>query len=427
MSETKNDQSYWAVVKKQFKKNRLAIWSVYIIFIIFAIAIFADFLANEKPIVVKYNGKIYFPVFKEYAVDLGVAKWSAEMLNADWKNMEFEWAVWPAVPYLPKNIDFSNAQSVGPFDKQHVKSKKWRHWLGTDELGRDVLAGTIHGTRIAVSVGIIAMSVASFIGILLGSLAGFFGDSRLRLSRATIIFNILFFCLALFYAFGNRSYTLADAIGKSFIAFFGQLIISLFLFIVVMIIGNLIARPLSHLPYLNKKIALPVDMLVMRLIETLISIPTLFLIISIIAIAKPSLFLVMAVIGLVSWTGIARFVRAEMLKVKNLEYIEAAKALGFSEFRIMFKHALPNAISPVLITISFGIAAAILTESALSFLGIGVPPEVITWGSLLSSARSSPSAWWLAVVPGTAIFITVTVYNLVGEGLTDAMDPRLRK
>jgi peptide/nickel transport system permease protein len=159
----------------------------------------------------------------------------------------------------------------------------------------------------------------------------------------------------------------------------------------------------------------------------MVSIPTLFLIISIIAIAKPSIFIVMAVIGLTSWTGIARFIRAELLRIRSLEYIEAANALGYSEFRTIFRHAIPNALSPVLIAVAFGIASAILIESTLSFIGIGVPPETMTWGSLLSSARQSTAAWWLAIFPGFAIFITVTVYNLVGEGLTDALDPRLKK
>jgi peptide/nickel transport system permease protein len=153
----------------------------------------------------------------------------------------------------------------------------------------------------------------------------------------------------------------------------------------------------------------------------------LFLIIAIVAIAKPSIILVMAIIGMTTWTGIARFIRAELLKVRNLEFIESAHALGFSEMRTLFRHAIPNALSPVLIAIAFGIAAAILIESTLSFLGIGVPAETLTWGSVLSAARQSPTAWWLAIFPGFAIFLTVTVYNLVGEGLTDALDPRQKK
>ena len=135
----------------------------------------------------------------------------------------------------------------------------------------------------------------------------------------------------------------------------------------------------------------------------------------------------MVIIGSTSWTEIARFTRAEFLKIKNLEYIQAGQALGFNEVRIIFKHALPNGIAPALVAIAFGIASAILVESGLSFLGIGVPPDVVTWGSLVNAGRENFQAWWLVIYPGLAIFITVTIYNLLGEGLRDALDPRLKK
>jgi len=119
-----------------------------------------------------------------------------------------------------------------------------------------------------------------------------------------------------------------------------------------------------------------------------------------------------------------RFIRGELLRVRALEYVQAARSMGFSEWRIMMNHAIPNALTPVLITIAFGIATAILAEATISFLGIGVPPEEVTWGSLLAIARNNFNAWWFAVFPGLAIFITVTMFNLIGEGLTDAMDSR---
>jgi peptide/nickel transport system permease protein len=142
---------------------------------------------------------------------------------------------------------------------------------------------------------------------------------------------------------------------------------------------------------------------------------------------KPSIFITMIVIGFLGWTGIAKYVRAELLKVRSLEYIEAAQALGFNRLRIIFKHALPNSLTPVFISVAFGVAGAILTESSLSFLGIGVAAEDVTWGSLLSSAKNDVNAWWLAIFPGFAIFITITLFNLLGEGLADAMDPRLKQ
>jgi peptide/nickel transport system permease protein len=434
MSETniqiqqKPSYSFWKEVRKQFVKNKLALYSFRFILVLVFIAVFADFIANEKPLIAKYKGEIVFPVFKEYVIDLGLSEWPEDFQNAEWRKIEFEWAIFPPVPYLPKNIDFANAQSVGPFDEQRIESLRWKHWLGTDELGHDVLAGMIHGTRIALLVGLVSMSIAAFIGILLGSIAGYFGDTKLQMSRIRVILNLVVIPFAFFYAFGSRAYILQDALGNSFFSFLLEFFLSIVIFVLIIwILNYLIVPPLKKIKILSKRVNIPVDILISRLIEVMVSIPTLFLIISIIAIAKPSIFIVMAVIGLTSWTGIARFMRAELLRIRSLEYIEAANALGFSEFRIIFRHAIPNALSPVLIAVAFGIASAILIESTLSFIGIGVPPETMTWGSLLSSARQSTAAWWLAIFPGFAIFITVTVYNLVGEGLTDALDPRLKK
>ena len=422
----KGNESYWSIVRKQFKKNKIAVWSLRVVYLFAIVALLADFLANEKPIIAKYKGEIYFPVLKEYAVDLGLSDWPKEFVNVSWKDLDYEWTVWPLTPYLPKNIDFLNT-SVGPFDEQQVEPG-WKHWLGTDNLGHDVLAGMIHGTRIALLVGIVSMGIAAIIGIFFGAIAGYYGDDKLKMRITSLIVYIIGFIAALFYAFGTRSYTLSDAIGESFGDFVIELFISFLIFGAIMFVFKLISSLMKKLPFFTKEIVIPADILISRLIEVVVSIPRLFLIISIAAVvAKPSIFIVMMIIGLTTWTGIARFTRAELLRVRNLEYIEAANALGFKEFRIIVKHALPNALSPVLISVAFGIASAILIESTLSFIGVGVPAETITWGSLLSAARQDAAAWWLAIFPGFAIFITVTVYNLIGEGLTDAMNPKLKK
>lgn len=169
-----------------------------------------------------------------------------------------------------------------------------------------------------------------------------------------------------------------------------------------------------------------VDVLVSRLIEILVTIPTFFLIIAIIAFLPPSIYNIMVVIGLTGWTGVARFVRAEFLKLKQLDFVMASRALGASNSRIIFLHMLPNAMAPVLVSAVFGIAGAILTESSLSFLGFGVPPPTPSWGDVLSQSRDYIEfAWWLTVFPGLAIFMSITAYNVVGDGLRDAMDPKL--
>lgn len=427
LQNTSKDESYWQIVKKQYAKNKIAVWSLRVVYFFVIIAVFADLIANEKPLVATYNGITYFPVFKEYAVDLGVMEWDKQFINASWKDLKYDFVVWPLVPYLPKNIDFMNT-SVSPFEAQDIPSTKWKHWLGTDALGHDVFAGMIHGVRIALLVGIISMGISALIGIFFGSIAGYYGDEKLKLSYSSIVIYMLGFIIAIFYGFGTQSYVLADALASSFVTFIIQLVLSIFYTALVFSLFWMLAKLVDKLPFSVKKATIPIDIIINRLIEIVVSIPQLFLIISIAAVvSKPSIFIVMMIIGLTSWTGIARFTRAELLRIRNLEYIEAASALGYKEFRIIIKHALPNALSPVLIAIAFGIASAILIESTLSFIGVGVPAETITWGSMLSSARQDAAAWWLAIIPGFAIFITVTVYNLIGEGLTDAMNPKLKK
>jgi peptide/nickel transport system permease protein len=301
-------------------------------------ALTADFVANDKPLYCSYKGNSYFPVFKEYAVGLGLAKWEGEFLNIDWKTLEFETAIWPPIRFSPTGVDLFN-NSASP-------STETGHYLGTDAIGRDVLAGLIHGSRVSLSVGFIAAGIAIMIGVILGSFAGYYG-------------------------------------GK-------------------------------------------VDLGVMRFVEIMQLFPSFFLIITIVALYGSSIWYIMLAIGLTSWTGDTKLVRGEILKVRSMDYVQAAVSLGLSNTRIIFRHVLPNAIAPVLISASFQIAGAILVEAGLSFLGFGVAATKVTWGSVLSEARGATSSWWLAVFPGFMIFLTVVAYNLVGEGLRDALDPRLR-
>ena len=419
-------KSFYAIAWRNFKKNKLAYYSLWVIVFLALVAVFADFLAYNKPYYAVYKGKTYFPLFYDYAEKIGLYHWDNEMRRLDWRAAKLESSFWPPVRYLPSEIDLRNAQSVGPFDEQNIRNWKERHWLGTDEIGRDLLSGLIHGSRISLSVGIVSVGIASVIGILLGAFAGYFGDTRLTMSRASLFGLLVGLFLGFFYGFFVRSYTLSDALAQSIGKLAFELLISFLLFIGIIIICVFAFRPLKKIRWFAQKVPLWVDITISRLIEVMVSIPTLLLIVSISAIAEPSIFLVMVIIGLTSWTRIARFTRGEMLRVRSLEYIQAAQAIGMSELRIILRHALPNSLAPVFIAIAFGIAAAILVESSLSFLGIGVPPSVVTWGSLLSAANKAPSAWWLAIFPGFAIFITVTAFNLVGEGLRDALDPRLK-
>jgi len=171
-----------------------------------------------------------------------------------------------------------------------------------------------------------------------------------------------------------------------------------------------------------------VDMVLSRIIEIVTCFPTFFLILTLLAIIGPSLASVMVVIGLTGWTGIARIVRGEFMRLREMEYVNASKALGARDYWIIFRHMLPNALAPVLVSATFGIASTILIESSLSFLGFGVQPPTPSWGDILNQSQDFIDfAWWLTLIPGSAIFITITAYNLAGEGLQDAVDPQRMK
>jgi len=168
-----------------------------------------------------------------------------------------------------------------------------------------------------------------------------------------------------------------------------------------------------------------VDAVLMRLVDIMLCFPTFFLILAVIAMLEPSIWYIMVIIGLTGWMGVARLVRAEVLSLKSRDFVLAARVLGASDRRIIFRHILPNALSPVLVSATLGVAGAILTESALSFLGIGVQPPTPSWGNILTSGKDYIEfAWWLSLFPGVAILVTVLSYNLVGEGIRDALDPR---
>ncbi|MDO8526509.1 MAG: ABC transporter permease [Deltaproteobacteria bacterium] len=278
-------QSYWSQVWQQYRRSNLAMIALALVVFLFAVALTAQWIA----------------------------------------------------PYAPDAYDLD----------QILVPPGHAHWLGTDDIGRDVLTRIIYGSRVSLTVGFVAVGIYVLIGIFLGALAGFYGGV--------------------------------------------------------------------------------VDMVISRMIEVMLCFPTFFLILAILAFVGPSIYNIMIVIGLTQWTGIARLVRGEFLKFREREFVQAARLQGAGDWRIIFLHLLPNSLAPILVSASFGVAGAILTESSLSFLGFGVPPQTPSWGGILSQAQGFMDvAWWLTLAPGFAIFLTITAYNLVGEALRDAIDPRLK-
>jgi peptide/nickel transport system permease protein len=395
-------------------RNIPSAWLAFRLLCLFAlIGLFADIIANDKPLYCKLDHKHHFPVFQDYLVRLGYATWPATMASGNWSELPYQKVIFPPIPYAPQSIDRKNLNYVGPFDHQRVPSLRYRHWLGTDQIGRDVAAGLIRGTRTAFVVGFVSMGIALIIGIFIGAIAGFFGDDSILITRAQLITNLLAIPLALFFS-------TVPAPGSQESGWW----FSILLVIAIFLVANLFAYPLRKWPLSGNRLALPLDLLIMRSIEVLNAIPALLLLLSVAAVMKkPSLLMVMVIIGLIRWTGIAKFVRAELLRIRRLEYIEAVRLLGYPKWQILWSHAVPNALGPVLISLSFGIAGAILLEAFISFLGIGTAPDDVTWGTMLNVSRSNFRAWWLALAPGMAIFVTVALLNIVGEGLSRAANP----
>ncbi len=239
-------------------------------------------------------------------------------------------------PYDPNDID-----------RKHILEPPSRgHPFGTDDLGRDVLSRMIWGARISLAVGFVAVGISTFLGTILGALAGYYGGW--------------------------------------------------------------------------------IERIIMRFIDIMLSVPTFFLILAVIAFMGSGIWNIMVIIGLTSWMGVARLVRAEFLSLKEREFVLAAKASGAKDLRIIFRHILINSMAPVLVSVILGIAGAVLVESALSFLGIGIQPPTPSWGNILTLGKDNIEiAWWLSVFPGIAILVTVLGYNLLGEGIRDSIDPRL--
>ena len=360
---------------------------------LFIIAVFAPFLANDKPLIINLDGKLSFPVFKmlkasDYSIFLAAFISLVMLVKMRTNQKKYDPTIrgqillrqsviaisiliagiicfyvfvpkrYDATDYKSKIVDQRGDYAVFPivpygYDRTDLKSREMPpskdHWFGTDDVGADVLCRLIHGSRISLSVGFVAVGIASVIGIFVGAVMGYFG-------------------------------------GK-------------------------------------------VDFIGMRFVEIMMAIPSFFLIITVVSFFPKNLFNIMVIIGITSWTGNARFIRAEFLKLRKQDYVQAARALGLPLRSILFRHMLPNGIAPVLVNATFGIAGAIFTEAALSFLGFGVAPPTPSWGQMLSLGIGTTGRflWWLTFFPGLAIFLTVLAYNLIGEGLRDAIDPRLRK
>ena len=273
----------------------------------------------------------------------------------------------------------------------------------------------LQGAWVSLTVGFVAVGISVLVGIFMGGIAGYFGQSHIKYD------HVLFGGILLT---GHCSVGLGERDGRDYFSHCWTFVLAL------LILSKRIFQKKTA-PEMGQSApheCVSLDTIIMRSGGHHALFPQFFFILTVVALLPASMYNIMIVIGLTSWMGTTRFVRAEFLSLREQDFVAAAKALGVKNFRIIFRHMMPNAIAPVLVSATIGIATAILTEAGLSFLGFGVPPPHATWGNILADGkRFIFDAPWLTFIPGTAILIVVLCFNLFGEGLKDAMNPKLRE
>lgn len=359
------------------------------------VAIFGPLIANEKPYYCKLDGQTYFPLFTSVS-ESGLSARHPKHSPVNWHTTKFE-SVWRTpVPYGYRTIDLKAGSYLSPFADQPGGSRL-RHWLGTDALGRDVLAGMIRGCRVSLLIGLGSMLIALLIGVPLGSAAAWWGNKGWRLTILQLII-LLISSVVMFLVWFAPLSLLTKALVSVFL-----LIVSIYLL-------------LKSRGETRGRIGVPIDQLVMGWISIIDGFPALFLILILVAIVPlKGWVVVMLTIALLRWPSMARYMRAEVFKMKESNYIKAAQILNVPSWQILSRHIVPYAFRPVMISFVFGVSSAILAESSLSFLGIGLPTEEINWGRLLAQSRNHFDAWWLVLFPGSAIFFTLLSLYTIGN------------
>jgi microcin C transport system permease protein len=333
---------------EKFKKNKRAYYSLLIIFFAYLSSLFAPIIANEKPFMVYYNGNYYFPIFKFYPDKTFGGKeetppnYKRLSKSSIFSNESKNYMIYPIIPYgYNENNLESMEENEFPPSKPNAK-----HWLGTDDRGRDVLTRILYGFRISMTFSLILVCLEVIIGAFVGSIQGYFSGI--------------------------------------------------------------------------------VDLSIQRLIEILSSIPFLFMILIMGSFFGRSFSVLLITYAVFSWIGISYYIRGEFYKLRKAQFVEAARAFGVSNSRIIFRHILPNALTPIVTFLPFMLIGSISVLSALDFLGYGIPAPNPSWGEMIGQGREHLSAWWLIAFPSTALFLVIQLTSFVGEGLRDAFDSKDR-
>ena len=324
-----------------FKANKRGYYAFWLFLILFVFSLFAEFWANNKPLLVSYNQTWYYPVFKAYPETVFGGTLTS---NADYRDPYVAelvnaqgWIVWPPIPFSYNTINY-NLNVPTPAPPSNV------NWLGTDDQGRDVLARILYGFRVSVLFALVLTLTSSVIGIIAGAVQGFYGGW--------------------------------------------------------------------------------IGMTGLRFIEVWSGLPVLFMLIILSSVIEPGFWWLLGIMLLFSWTELTGLVRAEFLRARNLEYVRAARALGMSDNRIMFRHMLPNAMVSTLTFLPFIFTGAIGVLTSLDFLGFGLPPGSASLGELVAQGKNNLTAPWLGVSAFVTLALLLTLLVFIGEAARDAFDPR---
>jgi microcin C transport system permease protein len=327
---------------QRFKRNRLGYWSLVVFCVLVVASLFAELLSNDRPLMVRYEGKTYFPIAQSYPEttfggDFETATDYLDPYIREQITRGDNWAVYAPNPYGPKTLNYF-AKEPNP------SSPTSDNWLGTDDRGRDLLAQLIYGFRVSVLFALALTFIGVVLGVVTGAIQGFFG-------------------------------------GKTDLAF-------------------------------------------QRFIEIWGSMPELYLLIIFSAVFAPSISLLLILLSLFGWMGLSDYVRAEFLRNRQLDYVRAARAMGLSSWQIIWRHVLPNSLTPVVTFLPFRMSAAILALTSLDFLGLGVPPGTPSLGELLSQGKNNIDAWWISMSTFAVLVVTLLLLTFMGDALRDALDPR---
>jgi len=408
------DETYWDIVWKQFRNNRFAYGAVWSLAPIVALAVFAPLICSNQPLVFSDGTQRLFPWFRalfnqEQAVDylfnmalVGFPVWLPAVLwqNRRWakRGMSGGRRLWFAsLQYVALTLTLCALFSISALRPQNLHASRT---FTEEEVASQ---GSSRGTYVPVPFGPTEQDLGTvFKGPMFRK-----PESEWRKSNDG-------FPHLLGTDNAGRDILTRIVYGTRISITVGLVSVGIYLSIGC-IVGALAG-------YFGGRL----DLLISRVIEVVLLFPSFFLILTLVALIGPSIYIIMIVIGITGWPSIARLIRGEVLKQRSADYVSAARALGFGHTRIIFRHILPNSLSPALVAAPFGIANAITTEASLSLLGFGVRPPAPSWGSVLRLASENYQYWWLLVFPAIGIFFTVTIFNLIGSGLRDAMDPRLR-